>query len=293
MVDSGLPFSSIVRYVPRPPLDRYVEHFWWSRRAAPQTYREHILPSGRAQLIFALHDRTFSYTTRESRQAITWSGSLVHGPQWGHYVTGPKPAGVVVGVSFRTGSAGAILGAPASELADCHLPLSSLWGRRAEELHERLLGTEEPSEAFTLLERHLSARMEAPLLMHPALAAVLASTWVPDRVSAIQRSTGFSPRHFIALFRASVGLTPKHYFRIQRFNEVTRQLALQSDISLSNVAADLGYSDQAHLTREFRELSGVTPGHYRGRPESPLHHPGSAAVETGKNSSRPGRPTHS
>lgn len=57
-----------------------------------------------------------------------------------------------------------------------------------------------------------------------------------------------------------MGLTPKHYFRIRRFDEVTRRL-------------DLGYSDQAHLTREFRELAGITPGQYRGRPDSPFHHP--------------------
>jgi AraC-like DNA-binding protein len=101
----------------------------------------------------------------------------------------------------------------------------------------------------------------------------LAPAWVPDRVSAIQRSTGFSPRHFIALFRASVGLTPKHYFRIQRFNEVTRRLVSPAKASLAHTAADLGYSDQSHLTREFRELAGFSPGQYRARPESPLHQP--------------------
>jgi AraC-like DNA-binding protein len=99
---------------------------------------------------------------------------------------------------------------------------------------------------------------------------------MPDRVSLIQRSTGFSPRHFIALFRASVGLTPKHYFRIQRFNEAARRLASRVETGLSDLATELRYSDQAHLTREFRELAGVSPGRYRGRPESPLHHPDSS-----------------
>lgn len=267
--------SSTVRYTPRAPLDRYVECIWWSRRDVLQSLREHILPSGRAQLIFALHERPFSYAGSDSTEDVTWSGNLVRGPQCRHFVTGLKPPGVVVGVSLRAGSAGAILGVPASELADSHFPLSSIWGGRADELQERLLTAGEPSEAARLLERYLSARIELPLLMHPAVAAALASTQVPDRVSLIQRSTGYSPRHFIALFRASVGLTPKHYFRIQRFNEVTRRLALRPEASLSDLAPELGYSDQAHLTREFRELAGVTPGRYRGRPESPLHHPGS------------------
>jgi AraC-like DNA-binding protein len=262
-----------VRYLPRAPLDRYVECLWWSRRDAPQPCGEHILPCGRVQLIFALHDRALSYAPNGSSAALTWTGSLVHGPQWRHYVAGPKPPGPVAGVSFRSGCAGAILGVPALELADLHVSFSSLWGRQADELRERLLAASEPSAVFRLLERYLSARIETPLLMHPAVAGALASAaWVPERVSPLQRSTGFSPRHFIALFRASVGMTPKHYFRIQRFNEVTRRLAAQTQASLADIAVDLGYSDQAHLTREFRELAGVTPRQYRGRPESPLHH---------------------
>lgn len=268
------PLLSMVRYVPRPPLDRYVDCFWWSRRDAPQAFCEHMLPSGRAHLVFALHEEALSYARGGSTESVAWRGNIVHGPQWGHYVTGPKLPGVVAGVSLRAGSAGAILGAPTSEIADKHVSLSSLWGTRADELQERLSATREPSEAFALLERYLSARIEAPLLMHPAVAEVLATSWMPDRVSTIQRSTGFSPKHFIALFRAAVGLTPKHYFRIQRFNEVTRRLALQLEPSLSDLAAELGYSDQAHLSREFRELAGISPSHYRGRPESPLHHPG-------------------
>jgi AraC-like DNA-binding protein len=271
---------SIIRYFPRAPLDRYVECFWWSRRYVPQPHGEHMLPSGRAQLIFALHDEALSYCIAGSAETVTWSGSLVHGPQWGHYLAGPKPLGLVVGVSFRAGCAGAILGVPASELADQHVSLSSIWGTRAEELRERLLATSEPTEAFSLLERYLSVRIEAPLLMHPTVAGALASAWMPDRVSPIQHATGFSPRHFIALFRGSVGLTPKHYFRIQRFNEVARRLALYVDVRLTDIAADLGYSDQAHLTREFRELAGITPGQYRGRPDSPLHHPGCISAVT-------------
>jgi len=226
-----------------------------------------------------LHEKAFSYAPNRSNSTLTWSGSLVHGPQWGHYFTGPKPPGLVAGVSFRAGCAGAILGVPAVELADRHVPLSSLWGSRAEELRQRLLAASKPTEAFSLLELYLTARIETPLLMHPAIAGALGSAWSPDRVSLIQRATGFSPKHFIALFRASVGLTPKHYFRIQRFNEVTRRLASQSQGSLADMAADLGYSDQAHLTREFRELAGVTPSRYRARPESPLHH---RATELGK-----------
>jgi AraC-like DNA-binding protein len=93
---------------------------------------------------------------------------------------------------------------------------------------------------------------------------------LPAAVSSLQRASGYSPRHFIALFRAAVGLAPKHYHRIRRFNAAALSLAAADGCPLSEIAALHGYADQSHLTREFRELAGVTPARYApadaGRP---------------------------
>jgi len=272
----------LVRYRPGPPLDRYIECFWWSRRDVPQDWCEHMLPSGRAQLVFALQEAPILCWGSAGREPIAWSGGMVHGPQWSYYVAGPKPRGTAAGVSFRPGGAGAVLGTPMSELADHHVTLEALWGRRAPELHERLLAAADPTAVFRVLEQSLAARIQRPLLMQPAVARALAPVLpasIPARVTDIQRKAGYSPRHFIALFRAAVGLTPKHYYRIQRFNEVVQRLAGSSD-ALADIAADAGYSDQAHLTREFREFTGVTPTQYQpSGARSPLHHRAEPLVE--------------
>ena len=105
--------------------------------------------------------------------------------------------------------------------------------------------------------------------MHPAVAQALA---VGGRGWDVRRHTGYSPKHFVSLFKVSVGLTPMHFYRIQRFKQVARSLASGDDLVLAELAIEAGYSDQAHLTREFREFAGVPPTQYRGRCESPLHH---------------------
>jgi AraC-like DNA-binding protein len=263
----------MLRYQPASPLAQYVECFWWSERSEPQDYCEHILPSGRAQLVFALHDRPFFYKAGDSPEWSTWSRSIVRGPQRGHYIVGPKPCGTVMGVSLRAGCAGAVLGVAASELAGQHVCLETLWGQRGEELRQRLFAADTSHIAFRIMETYLTARIRAPFLMHPAIARALASTRLPPRMSTFQRAEGCSPRHFIALFSASVGITPKHYYRVQRFNEVARCIASSTASSLAELAALVGYSDQAHLTREFREFAGVPPTRYRGHSASPLHHP--------------------
>jgi AraC-like DNA-binding protein len=267
----------VVRHRPAPPLDRYVQCFWWSQRDALQDYCEHILPCGRVQLVFALHEAPIlCWPGSSSQRKIEWSGSVVHGPQWSYYRAGPKPPGAVAGVAFRPGAAAAVLGLPMAELADQHVPLSTLWGRCGLDLQERLLAAAGPAEVFSILEEKLAARIHRPLLVHPAVAhalTALSPSGSAVRIADLQRAAGCSPRHFIQLFRAAVGLTPKHYHRVQRLNGALRLLASGGSRGLAGIAAAAGYADQAHFNREFRELAGITPTQYRpGRPQSLLHH---------------------
>jgi AraC-like DNA-binding protein len=267
----------LIRHRPSPELSSYVEVFWWSQRDRSQDYSEHMLPSGRVQMILALHEEPILCSPNSSSQRpLSWSRTIVHGPQWGYFKTGPKAAGITVGISFRAGAAESILGFPVTELTDSHVSLDELWGARSEELRERLLGVNDPKAAFGLLESALITRLKRPLLIHPAVAHALAcrsGAWAHIRVADIQRDAGYSPRHFVALFRGAVGLTPKHYYRIKRFTTALQCLASPNPRGLADLAAAAGYSDQAHLSREFREFAGITPTQYCPRDaDSFLHH---------------------
>jgi AraC-like DNA-binding protein len=267
----------MIRYRPSAPLNSYVEMFWLSHRDCAGEYTEHMLPSGSVQMIFALHQEPIiCFPGSSARDSLSWSRDIVHGPQWGYFKTAPKPGGTTVGIAFRAGMAGSILGFPITELTDCHVSVAALWGTRGHGLREQLLGAKSPKSVFRILETELIARSKRPLLIHPAVANALAfrpAGWPSVRVADIQRDTGYSPRHFVALFREAVGLTPKHYYRIKRFTAVLQGLASSDPENLADLAASVGYSDQAHLTREFREFAGVTPTQYRPRNStSILHH---------------------
>ena len=235
-----------------------------------------MLPSGNANLVIALHDAPISWASaNDSRAWRSWRHGVVHGPQTSYYLAGPKPAGTVVGVSFRPGMAGAVLGVPLTELQDSHIPLDELWGHQASGLRDRLASTDEPLAALRLLENELIARIRHPLLLHPAVAYALRPdllSYKPSPINNIQKQTGYSARHFIQLFRSAVGLSPKRYYRIRRFSSVLARLTVR-DSSLADLAASAGYADQAHLSREFRELAGIATSSYRPRsPDSTHHH---------------------
>jgi AraC-like DNA-binding protein len=276
---------TLLKYSPVSPLARYVECFWWSRRDEAEQHAEHMLPSGRAQLVFSLQEMPISWRTAGSSSWTTWSGSIAHGPQSSFYLAGPKSAGVSMGVSFKPGAAGAVLGAATEELADRHVELNAIWGSRASDLRDRLIAALEPATAFAILEQNLLARIHRPLLLHPAIAHALATptgSYSSARIADLQRVSGYSAKHFINLFRFAVGLNPKHYYRVRRFNAVAQAMALGRRGGLSDLAAAAGYSDQAHLTREFKEFSGVTPTQYRpSGSDRPLHH--RAVVDLARN----------
>lgn len=265
----------MIRHRPTAPLNAAVDCLWWSRRSDDSRVSEHMLPSGKAHLIFSLHDSPITWAAPSRHNEFrSWTRGIVHGPQSSYYVTGPKPKGRVIGVSFHAGMAGALLGVPLDELRDRHVCIEDIWGSRATELRERLATALTPQAAIAILERDLIARMQRPLLLHPAVAQALRPALLNPaiRVAEIQQRSGYSPRHFIELFRANVGLAPKQFYRIQRFSTALARIAC-GRTTLADVAISSGYADQAHLSREFRELAGVSPSAYSpAGPESEHHH---------------------
>jgi AraC-like DNA-binding protein len=100
-------------------------------------------------------------------------------------------------------------------------------------------------------------------------------------VEAAARSAGYSQRQFVRLFSQSVGLTPRLYLRVQRFQQALRLMHSRAPqpASLADVASGAGYSDQPHFNRDFREFSGLTPQQYQAaRPSVANHVPLSLAA---------------
>ncbi len=72
--------------------------------------------------------------------------------------------------------------------------------------------------------------------------------------------TGLSARRFIELFRCQVGMTPKQYSRVRRFQSIVQRLPEGVAVDWSGAALDAGYYDQSHLIHEFQAISGISPG---------------------------------
>lgn len=168
-------------------------------------------------------------------------------------------------VRFRTGAAQFLLHFPLSELADSIVEAEAIWGNAFLALREHLIEQPTPEAKFAALENWLLGRMRREAEPHPvvryALDRICRDTHLLT-VADIQRKTGFSNKHFIHLFEKYVGVTPKTYLRILKFQRVLAEIEQAQKIQWSDIAYGCGYYDQAHFIKEFRHFSGLNPTAY-------------------------------
>jgi AraC-like DNA-binding protein len=252
-------------YQPAPPLATIVDAVWYYDGYAPPHRLEHVLPDGSMQLIIHLRGEPLRVYDRDGAPRLV-HGPLVCGPRARYCLVDTAQQGALVGIHVRPGGAAALLGLPASELHDADLPLEALWGAAAWELQERIVEAPTPEARLELLEAALVRRITgAP---DPAVAyAVRAFTASPRAASVadVTAAIGLSHRHFIHVFREAIGLTPKTYCRVRRFQAALRAIARGERVEWAVLAAQSGYYDQAHFVHDFRAFAGLTPSHYLAR----------------------------
>lgn len=163
----------------------------------------------------------------------------------------------------------ALLGLPAGALAAELVPVGDLVGRLVEEAYDRIAGAITWQERFAALDAALLRlfRRTPPVTIRPELSRAwtrLEGTRGRLDIGTLAEETGWSRRHLAGQFKAEYGLTPKQAARVMRF-EHSWDLLRVAPRRLAEVAATTGYADQAHMTREWRELAGYTPAEWRRR----------------------------
>jgi AraC-like DNA-binding protein len=252
--------------VPGPPLNALVEWIWLYHNDPQPNALERVLPTGAAQLIVNLkEDETRLYDQDCPHRVVTTSGTVLSGAHSHYQIIDTSEQEYVAGVAFRPGGAKSFMRIPAHETSDADVALELLWGRgRVATLRERLLETADAEAKLDLLEDALR-EMLAPLGVHPAVAYALKifdrvphMTSVADATAAI----GMSAKRFIEHFKAEVGMTPKRYCRVRRFQRAVARAHRGHSVDWAQVAQDCGYFDQAHFIHDFKAFSGINPTAY-------------------------------
>jgi methylphosphotriester-DNA--protein-cysteine methyltransferase len=242
-------------YVERPPaaaLAGFVSSTWVQHiapGAAPYVHRN--IPNGGVELLCRL-------------------GSVpqLAGPLTRARVESLAPGSIVVGLRFHPGAATPVLGMPASELVDLMVDANAVWGREVAAVGERMADAASAQRAAALLQQIVADRLADAARPDPVVAEAVRRLmpWQARHVTSLASSLATSERSFRRQCRATIGVGPKALQRMLRFQGFLARV--QYAVSqgrrpaadgLALLAADVGYTDQAHLTRECVRLAGVTP----------------------------------
>jgi AraC-like DNA-binding protein len=236
-----------------PPELAPMVHCLWTQRA-DEVRVQRVVPDGCVDL-------TWITDGSQTRAEIAGPDTCVH--------FGPMDAGTeIAGVRFRPGVAAGLLGLPLHVLRDERVPLAEAWGSAAAELTDRIADASAPDAAVVVAAagvREQLARLPGPAGLAaadgwrgsgPQLAAAIAGRSGPGTVRQLAAELGMSERQLHRRCLVAFGYGPKMLQRVLRFQAALR--AARRGHRLADVAGGTGYADQAHLSREVRELAGVT-----------------------------------
>jgi AraC-like DNA-binding protein len=251
-----------------PPLAPHVEHLWMARGQLPARWRNMILPDGAIELIVNLGDpQNLCEPDNPARQTV-FKKSWISGERTAPIVIDESGYVHLVAVRLRAGGAWPFLGIPLREFTGQVVELEAILGPEINELRERLGEAADDEARFDLVENWLAERIrdrtpptrsvnQALRLIHEGADAV--------RIGRMADEIGISHKHLLREFDRCVGLTPKVLARLCSFQRVIHSIGQKPEVDWSGTAAQCGYYDQAHLIREFRAFSGLTPGSYLGK----------------------------
>jgi AraC-like DNA-binding protein len=251
-------------YAPPLPLSEFIDSFWfWQDDAAPESMARR-LPTGSMEFVINLGERPFRiYDGNNLVKFERFDDLLICGVQ--REATLTNSSNRAIGVHFKPGGALPFLRMSVAELRDKHVSLEAIWGASARRLHSQLLEAKGIDRMFMILQSHLIANAVRPLSHHPAVALALkafTNMGQARTVSELAQLTGYSRRRFIELFNEEVGLTPKIFARIRRFQAALELVREASRVNWCEIALAAGYYDQAHLIHDFQTFSGLTPTAY-------------------------------
>ena len=256
----------LTRHKPSEALAPFVDYYWiprWDLRGQPP-HEQAILPHPNVHLVFEA------------------SGAGIFGVDRRLFTRTLSGLGLAFGVRFTAGGFRPYWQAPISQLTDRVVPAARLFGPRVEKTRQAIMcsaagragavpgdGADSDDEEDARMIGYAEALLGSVLPERDPLAeqaAALVSRITDDpglrRVDQLSASSGMTPRTLQRLFADYVGASPKWVMRRARLHEAAERADSGEPVDWACLASDLGYADQAHLTRDFTATLGLPPSRY-------------------------------
>ncbi len=228
---------------------------------------ERLLPDGTINLLIELSENPqYTFENNDLSQKRKFINSWVSGMQTDFISISSSKNSEMMVIQFKPNGAYPIFQIPSSEIANLVIDADLILGDEVTYLREQLLSFSSGEEKIRFAEQWLLERLIRTNQVSEAVVqyAITETMRNPTEITmkSISDKTGYSQQHFINLFKRYVGLTPKQYQKVVRFNQILVEVESRQNIDWARLSLDLGYFDQAHFIRDFKKFSGFSPEKY-------------------------------
>jgi len=256
-------------YIPSFPLSEYINSFIYYEGYNPDHNIDRFLPDGNTEIVIDLTGEAQYIYDNETLKEIqachnVWVSGIRTEPI---SIPSGKHSKMLI-ITFKKGMAYPFYPLPLNELTDYVVDADLIFGKEIINLREKLLGAKTVDKLFLLIEKFLFniGRNTINKNVNSKCVEFAVSTILnnPSELCLYDLSDkiGYSQKHFISLFKKQVGLTPKSYLKIIRFQKTIQDIESQSIVDWNSIAYKSGYYDQAHFINDFTRLSGFSPTEY-------------------------------
>ncbi len=237
---------------PREELRSYVRYYWVLKSDEP--FSVLTFPIGCPQIIFYKKTPLYIPELYKSQSQFTISGQV----NFPAHILSDGSLEIIVAV-FYPHTIGMFIDTPPSAFYNLEISGYDIENRTLNEVAQRIFDCENAKECIDILEDYLLSKIRRSLNICRIDTSVSTLLRAPStHVNALADIACLSKRQYERVFRDTVGMNPKEYARIVRFQKAL-WLIQQGESNYAGISAECGYSDQSHFIRNFKELSGYTP----------------------------------
>jgi AraC-like DNA-binding protein len=256
-------------HTPSSVLQPYVKFFYYFEHQSQSNDEgfERVTPDGTVELNFSLEA---PFERKENNESISLkNSSYIVSRLNAHYYVKPKGNVRFIGVRFYPWGIHPFLKIPMTELADQMHTIDDIFGKDIYEVQMLIYETTCQFDAFRIVEDFLIKRLSAnnaPDEMVIDLSRKICSSTNHVGLSVLLDNYALSNRRIEQRFKQAIGVSPKNFMKLIRFQRVLNSLYTTDKNNLTSITYESGYFDQSHFIRDFKAFTGIIPSEYIREP---------------------------
>jgi AraC-like DNA-binding protein len=253
-----------VPYHPKGELEDCIETIFYVESYNPEHRIERLIPDGYSSLVMELDDQErYVYDNDTSEVLQTCQVSWVSGIFDEFISISSLNQTELMAVRFKPGGLFPFIDSDVHYMKNRIIPSIDLFGSEINTLRKDIIKVNDPLKKISLFEQWLKKvknnmnKDHNPKIM--AAMKMIINDPSAQQIKTLASKSGYSNKHFIQLFKKEIGVTPKIFQRILKFNQIIPKIQNKEKLSWTSISHECGYFDQAHFIHDFKKFSGFNP----------------------------------